>query len=155
MVLEYRNRQYEIDGTWNGENEMLSVWFPLKPIPDEQWEQREEALRAYIGHRMGERATISALELLETDLPNIPSLSPPSNPLAVLQAQYQPRAIEEFFQLASCGYAAFGMLPPSPELMLRQDIQRHALSSAGRGIELTFRGFLLLRSAADAAPKAA
>jgi hypothetical protein len=99
---------------------------------------------------MRERATISALELLDTGLPNVAPPSPPSHHLAVLQAQYEPRAIEDIYEMVGSGYAAFGMLPPSPAVMLSQDIQQHALSSAGRGIELSFHGFLVFRPAADA-----
>jgi len=150
LLLEYRNRQYEIDGAWNDENGVLSVWFPLESITDEQWEEREQRLCAYIAHHIGEHATIEALELLRTDVQDIAALHPLETRLAVLQARYEPRAIEDVSQIASLGYEALGLLPPSQAEMLIQDIQQHALSAAGRGIEITFHGFLRFRSAGEA-----
>ena len=154
MLLEYRNHQYEIDGSWNDANEVLSMWFPLASITDDQWREREDALRAYVGHHLRENATISSLELLRTESPTTAPLSPPEGRLAVLQAHYTPRAIQDIRRMAGCAYLAFGISPPPSELMLSQDIQQHALSAGGRGIELTFHGYLLFRSAADRAQSA-
>ena len=72
------------------------------------------------------------------------------NRLAVLQARYEPRAVEDIYKLASHGYALFGVPAPRADVILSQDVQQHALSSAGRGIENTYHGYLLWRSAVDA-----
>ena len=156
MVVEYRNHQYEIDGTWNDNNIVLSVWFPLKPISDEEWEERSQSLRRYLEHHIGERAEVTAVELLDTVPPGT-SVFGPSNDsrLAVLQARYEPRAIEDIYELARPAYALFGAPAPRADVMLSQDVQQHALSSAGRGIEITYHGYLLRRGALDAQPRTA
>jgi len=150
MLVEYRNRQYEIDGTWNDGNLVLSLWFPLKPISDEQWKERAESLRRYLGHHIGDRTEITALELLDTVLPGVRPFGPSNdNRLAVLQARYEPRAIEDIYGLTGQAYGLFGVPAPTVDVVLSQDVQQHALSAAGRGIENTYHGYLLWRSAAD------